>query len=133
MKILLDTHVAIWAIYESKKLPDDISKLIDDDCNEIYVSVASLWEVDIKHRKKPEFMPVSADELYLSVIESDMHILPIEHEHIFSIQSINKPQGLDHNDPFDQLIMAQAKAENMMLITADSKIRMYDESFIHAF
>lgn len=59
MRILLDTHVALWAIADTAKLPDDVIKLLESKDNDVFYSMASVWEVAIKHRLKPEHMPIS--------------------------------------------------------------------------
>ncbi len=63
MKILLDTHILLWAISNDVKLPEKARKLIENDENEIYYSIVSLWEVELKRLAHPDAMPVSAEEL----------------------------------------------------------------------
>ena len=62
MRILLDTHIALWAIADTAKLPDEVIKILEKESNEVFYSVASVWEVAIKHKIKPENMPVSEEE-----------------------------------------------------------------------
>ncbi len=63
MKILLDTHILLWTLSNDVKLPDKARKLIENEDNEIYYSIASLWEVEIKHLAHPDVMSVSAKEV----------------------------------------------------------------------
>ena len=122
MRIILDTQTALWFVYSTSKIPSNIAEIITSDNNEIYVSIASIWEVEIKNRKKPNEMPTTGDELLQSLISSNINIISIIPEHIFEIRSLKKDDALVHNDPFDQIIMAQAKFENMKLITTDLTI-----------
>ncbi len=62
MRILLDTHIALWAIADTSKLSDEVTKLLENESNEVFYSMASVWEVAIKHIIKPENMPVSDEE-----------------------------------------------------------------------
>ncbi len=63
MRILLDTHILLWALSNDAKLPEKARELIEDEGNEIYYSMISLWEVEIKHLAHPDMMPVSAEEI----------------------------------------------------------------------
>ena len=62
MRILLDTHIALWAIADTSKLSDEVTELLEKESNEVFYSMASVWEVAIKHIIKPENMPVSDEE-----------------------------------------------------------------------
>ena len=93
MQILIDTHIAIWAVLDDPKLPKKAKDIIIDDRNEIFYSTASIWEITIKHMLHPD----------------------------------NAPR---HNDPFDRIMVAQAKAENLMFLTHDLLIPYYSEQFI---
>lgn len=64
MKILLDTHILLWAISNDVKLPEKERKLIENDENEIYYSIVSLWEIELKRLAHPDAMPVCAEEIY---------------------------------------------------------------------
>ncbi len=128
MKILLDTHVLLWALYDSSKLPSDVIAMIESDANDIYFSIASLWEIQIKHDKHPDVMPYSAKDVMFDATEGYelLNIVPI---HVFDLAVLKEI----HNDPFDRLLMVQAKCEDMQLLTADSIIPKYGYSYVTAF
>ena len=78
MRILLDTNVLLWLLYNREdKLTSDVKKIIYDTSNDLFVSVCSLWETEIKHLKKPELMPISGDELYEALTDTDVRLLHI--------------------------------------------------------
>ena len=82
MKILLDTHILLWALSGDPRLPEKAEKMILDRRNDIYYSLASLWEIEIKHLAHPEALPVTAKEIseyciqagYQSLCQSERHI-----------------------------------------------------------
>ncbi|MCQ2800830.1 MAG: type II toxin-antitoxin system VapC family toxin [Bacilli bacterium] len=123
MKLLLDTHSLLWSLLDDEKLAG-VRELIKNPSNEIYVSVASLWEIEIKHSVHPEAMPYSSEEISKVINDkADFVVLPIEQSHITSLGEIIN-QGI-HKDPFDHLLLAVAKANNMVLLTHDDKINQY--------
>jgi len=132
MKYLLDTHILIWFLKGDKSvLSDDIIELIKDSDNEVYYSVASLWEVAIKYSKKPELIGISADNLAKLCEKADMQELPIKKEHVFALNTLKLEDAAPkHEDPFDRILVAQAKQDKIMLITHDSKIKWYNEQYI---
>ena len=85
MKILLDTHILLWAISNDARLPEKARKLIENEENDIYYSIVSLWEVEIKHIAHPEAMPVSAEELAEYCENSVFQRTLIRLKHIFSM------------------------------------------------
>ena len=131
MRILLDTHIALWAIADTSKLSDEVTKLLENESNEVFYSMASVWEVAIKHIIKPENMPVSEEEFVRLCEDTGFTSLPIETGHIFLLKTLSRPNDAPkHNDPFDRILVAQAKAEGIMFLTHDSLIPYYDEPFI---
>lgn len=131
MRILLDTHVALWAIADTAKLPDDVIKLLESKDNDVFYSMASVWEVAIKHRLKPEHMPIS-EEMFVELCEqTGFRQFPIEAEHIFMIKTLVRSEDAPkHNDPFDRMLLAQAKYEDLKLMTHDSMISLYGEKCV---
>ena len=123
MDILLDTHTFIWAAFDSKKLPDHINEIISNPENLIYVSIASLWEIEIKHLKRPNQMPWGASDFTKVLCLSDVNIMPLRYVHLFSLEKVVN-QNI-HNDPFDHLLLATAIDEQMTFITKDSKNKEY--------
>lgn len=131
MRILLDTHIALWAIAETAKLSREVIELLESRDNQVFYSVASVWEIGIKHRLKPEQMPMS-EEAFVELCENTGFVkLSIEPEHVFLLKTLERPKDAPkHKDPFDRMLLAQAKYEDLKLITHDSLIPYYMESCI---
>lgn len=127
MRILLDTHVAIWAASDSRKLPAKILSLVAAKDSAIYVSAASIWEIAIKHslgrRSSMPFSGRAAIDIFEAV---GFTLLDITARHAASVGDLS----LTHADPFDRLILAQATVEPLRLITHDSKIARYSDTVI---
>lgn len=131
MKILLDTHIALWAIADTGKLSEEVIQMLESERNEIYYSVVSVWEVAIKHHIKPEQMPIPEEVFVKLCKETGFILLPIKPEHIFIEKTLERPiDAPKHNDPFDRLLLSQAKCENMTLFTHDSLIPYYKEKCV---
>ena len=128
MKYLLDTHILLWALADSEYLPDMARKIIQDRNNEIYYSLASNWEVEIKHLKFPERFTLTSKQLSNLCNISDYKKLHIKENHIESITLIDSCVVGDkdiHKDPFDKLLFAQAIADNLIFITHDKLFSIY--------
>lgn len=131
MKILIDTHIAVWAVLNDPKLPKKARDIILDEENEIFYSTASIWEIMIKHMLHPDKIRISGRLLEKGCEDSGYFVLPILNEHVFALKTLKRPENApQHNDPFDRIMVAQAKAEQMMFLTHDSLIPYYEESFI---
>ncbi len=131
MKILLDTHIALWAVADTTKLTSEVIALLESADNEVFYSTASVWEIAIKHKIKPEQMPVSENEFVFLCERTGFVRLPIENEHIYLIKTLTRPKDAPkHQDPFDRMLIAQAKQEGLTLLTHDSLIPYYHESCI---
>lgn len=129
MRLLLDTHIILWAITDSDKLPDVARKLIIDESNEVFFSLASIWEVEIKHGLGK--LPISGKEIYTDCLGSGFTPCKIEMDHIAALTSLTRNEGAPrHNDPFDRMLIVQAKVDNMKLLTHDSLIPDYNEDCI---
>ncbi len=131
MKVLLDTHIIIWAALNDVRLSQKAKDIIVNPENEIYYSTASVWEITIKHMARPGQMKYSGD--YLAE-ECDKHgycVLPIENKHVSALATLKRGEDAPaHNDPFDRIMLAQAKAEDMAFVTHDSLIPFYNEDCI---
>lgn len=131
MKYLLDSHILIWALFSDEKLPDAAYRIINDPDHIIYCSTASIWEIGIKHNKSPEKMPVSAQLLAECCAEAKILIFPVTKEHVFMLDTLHRKENSPpHNDPFDRMLIAQAKSENMILLTHDGLLKDYEESCV---
>ena len=121
MKILLDTHIIIWYLDGCMRLTDDAVQMIEDENNEIYYSVASLWEIAIKNRKHKETFPRMAVEILHFIEHCGFIRLPIRDHNVLAYE--NLPDI--HSDPFDCMLVAQAKSEGMFLMTHDKKLEAF--------
>ena len=131
MKVLLDTHIVLWAISDDDKLPPNFIKIINDSENEIFYSLVSVWEVAIKHYIKPEVMPITEEQFMDNCSLSGFKQLSIRSNHILNIKSLKRNRDSPkHNDPFDRLLISQAKTDGFIFLTHDSLLPYYNESCI---
>ena len=130
MKLLLDTHVLIWALEDSRRLPVRIRDMLIDDNNEIYVSSISLWEISIKNKKQPQSMPYSATEIRDYCQRAGYIFLSVN---VDSISFYDKTDLSQHLDPFDQMLVCQSACHNMRLLTHDAKLKEYNIGFVELF
>ena len=128
MKILLDTHIAIWAIAQSDRLGDDLRRMLASRENVVYYSLVSVWEIAIKHALRPENMPIS-EERFVELCDCvGFAQRSVSAEHIFAVKGLVRAEGAPrHNDPFDRLLIAQAKVDGMRFVTHDSLLPSYGE------
>lgn len=121
MKLLLDTHLLLWAALALDALPPKAQALMSDPDNRLLFSPVSIWEVAIKTSlKRPEF---SADPRLLrrALLDNDYEELSITGEHATAVADL----PLIHRDPFDRFLIAQALAAGVMLVTADDVVARY--------
>lgn len=131
MKLLLDTHIILWAMDDNPKLSDQAKTLIMDADNEVYYSCASIWETTIKYMSRPDKIRISGSRLSELCRKMGYQMLPITDKHVAALETLvyhNEHQV--HNDPFDRIMVAQAKADGMKFVTHDSKIPFYNESCV---
>jgi PIN domain nuclease of toxin-antitoxin system len=120
MKFLLDTHLLIWASEGIDRLPPGARDLITAD-HEFFFSVASLWEIAIKNGRKLPGFKMNARVLRRGLLDNGYHELSILSHHVVDVDSL----PLIHRDPFDRLLVAQAMAEGITLLTADATVAQY--------
>ncbi len=120
MNYLLDTHTLLWFLYDNPSLPQTARNLICNSEN-VYVSIVSLWEIAIKKSIGKLDIECSSSEIAEVCQEKAISILSIKPIHLDEIPGL--PQI--HNDPFDRLIISQAKSEGMSLISKDGKFGSY--------
>ena len=131
MNLLLDTHILIWALNEDPRLPEKARTLILDEGNTVYYSVVSIWEVSIKHANHPENVAFTGEELSGFCREAGFLPVEIKDKHVISLETLKRAKAAPpHHDPFDRMLISQAKAENMLLITHDSLLSMYKEKCV---
>lgn len=121
MNFILDTHTVIWFI-NGEALPNSILKKIRDINNRCFISIASVWEIAIKHSLGKLWLHSSFDDIKDFLYQADIDILAIEFEHIQQLTKL----PYHHNDPFDRLIISQAIAEDTVILSMDAKFNLYD-------
>ena len=126
MNLLLDTHIALWAITDSPQLPGSARDLIQAPKTVVWVSAANIWEIAIKHSLGRGDMPVSSQDALRYFQQSGYRMLPIEAEHAIAVETLPP----HHQDPFDRLLVAQALVEPMRLMTHDPMVALYSDTII---
>ena len=126
MNLLLDTHVALWAITDSPRLPQKARDLIQAPKTTVWVSAANIWEIAIKFALGRGDMPVSGQDAVRYFQESGYRFLPIDVEHTLAVESL----PAYHQDPFDRILVAQALVEPMRLMTHDPLVARYSDTII---
>lgn len=121
MKLLLDTHLLLWAAGEPRRLSKPARRLIENPDNELLFSAASLWEVAVKRRLGREDFKVDARLLRRGLLDNGYSELPIISDHVVATESL----PLLHRDPFDRILVAQATVEGVTLLTIDSLVSQY--------
>ena len=129
MKLLLDTHIALWTIADHPNLSAKARDLIADLQNEVVISVATIWEIAIKHasaRGGPNDMPISGQEALGYFRDSGFELLDISPIHAAAVETL----APHHADPFDRMLVAQAMAVPLRLVTHDQRVAAYSDSII---
>lgn len=121
MKLLLDTHLLLWAAGTPERLSAATRTLIEAPENELFYSAASLWEIAIKRGLGRTDFQVDARVLRRGLRDNAYSELPISSEHALAIDSL----PLIHKDPFDRILIAQAMVEGIILLTADALVARY--------
>ena len=121
MKLLLDTHLLLWAAGEPAHLSGRARALLKDPANQLIFSAASLWEIAIKCRLGRDDFHVDPRLLRRGLLDNGYGELPITSEHAVAIDGLPAL----HKDPFDRILVAQATVEGMTLLTADPVVAQY--------
>ena len=121
MKLLLDTHLLLWAAGNPDRLSDAARSLIENPENELLFSAASLWEVAIKRGLGRDDFQVDARLLRRGLLDNAYSELPIVSAHVVATESLPPI----HKDPFDRILVAQAIVEGITLLTTDSLVAQY--------
>ena len=130
-ELLLDTHIILWMLLGDERLSQKARELIKENIGSIYYSIASMWEVQIKYALKK--IPISGIEFMHYCEQSGYHKLPVDDLHVVELAGLQRDESAPaHNDPFDRILLAQAKGEGMMLMTHDKKFLTYDEPYVFA-
>jgi PIN domain nuclease of toxin-antitoxin system len=127
MRVLVDTHTFLWALLEDKKLSQTARQILTSDSHELVFSLVSLWEVSIKIKTgKLNTLGSSCVYVHDEMESYGMELLPIRYEHILALEIL----PLHHKDPFDRLLIAQAMAESIPILTRDEKFPLYPVELI---
>jgi len=122
MKFLIDTHTFLWFIEDNNRLPQRARELMEDANNELFLSIASLWEIAIKISIGKLEPYQTFDNIFVQHLErNNIQLLPISVEHLAAVSQLPR----HHGDPFDRLLIAQAQVENLSIISADATFDAY--------
>ncbi len=121
MRVLLDTHVALWAVTDDARLGQNARRLISNPRHVVQVSVVTLWEIVIKHAIKPAAMPVSGAQAEGWFLAAGYQLLPVMAAQVLAVAGL----PAIHQDPFDRLLVAQAQSEELLLLSADRLVLQY--------
>jgi len=126
MKLLLDTHILLWAAGEPEQLSNKAKALIEDPENQLYFSAASLWEISIKNKLGRADFKVDLAVLRRNLLDNDFEEIAINSAHSIGVDALPNI----HKDPFDRMLIAQTAVEGITLVTADSMVAEYSVAFI---
>ena len=126
-RFLLDTHVWLWSIAAPDRLGSTAIHLLENVRNELFLSAASSWEIAIKYRLGKLPLPEPPCIFIPQRLVRD-GIKPLAVEHVHACRAADLPDL--HQDPFDRLLIAQAKSEGLVLITADHQLTGYDAEIV---
>jgi PIN domain nuclease of toxin-antitoxin system len=127
MRLLLDTHLLLWAAVEPELLSQVAQRLIDDPDNDLLFSAASLWEVAIKQSRRQKDFDVDARQLRRNLLASGYDELTVTGDHAVAVADL----PMLHKDPFDRLLIAQCTVEGITLLTADRTVARYPGPIRH--
>lgn len=126
MTVLLDTHILLWMIGESRSLSGLAMRILADETNELFFSSISIAEVAIKHQKNAALMPLSPDEVRRCAEECSIRELAFDSKHAVALGTL--PQF--HHDPFDRMLIVQSKTDGMKLMSHDRQFPQYGDFVI---
>lgn len=121
MKVLLDTHLLLWAANEPKRISKAGRELLEDAKNELLFSAASLWEITIKRSLGRADFQANPRVIWRALLDNGYEELAIRGEHVIQVEQL----PLKHKDPFDRVLVAQAMVEGITLLTNDEKLVGY--------
>ncbi|MCL2693978.1 MAG: type II toxin-antitoxin system VapC family toxin [Oscillospiraceae bacterium] len=124
----MDTQILLWGSTNPDKINKKVMSIVNNKNSQIYISIVSLWEFSIKYSKGKLKFEGGISRLCEIIKLCGFTILPITQPHLAAF--IELPLMENHKDPFDRLLVATAKAENMTILTADENIHKYDVQYI---
>lgn len=126
MDLLLDTHALLWFITGDKQLPEKIVALMGDSDNKCFVSIASIWEIVIKLSLDKLEIKGGFETIEDFLDNNDFEIIPVDFSHTKALLKLKRL----HNDPFDRMIISQAIAEKLVVVTKDRFFKEYEVEVI---
>jgi len=121
---LLDTHILLWSLVDPDKVPGPMRRIVEDTGNRVWFSAASIWEIAIKHSlEKPDFT-VEAATIWRAAKETGLEELAVTAEHAIGVDTL----PWLHRDPFDRLLVAQARTAGMKLLSVDPEVNAYSSA-----
>ena len=128
MRLLLDTHIFIWWANQPELLSPTVLSALKDEANELLLSVASIWEMQIKIQLRKLKLSLPLRELIETQQETNsLTVSPVTLGHVLALDSL----PFHHKDPFDRLLIAQSIDEDLTLVTVDSKSSAYAVKLLH--
>lgn len=124
MKLLLDTQCWLWWFAQPERLSEEAITQIADETNELWLSVASIWEIGIKFAIAKLPLPEPPDK-YISSRMGQLGVRSLEITATHALRAASLP--LHHRDPFDRMLIAQAQLEDLTLVSADAIFRQYND------
>jgi len=126
MRILIDTHILIWYLNGDENLGPHLKQIIEDQNNKIVISTVSLWEIAIKIGAKKLELALSLSAIEKYIEDKEVELLNIQFNSLIILSEL----AYHHKDPFDRLLIAQAMAENISMISADQHFKSYPVNLI---
>ena len=128
MKYLLDTHILLWMVSSPEKLSKRHLKILSNDASEVYISIASIWEMGIKISLKKLELSIELEKFVNEhILNNGLGILGLKKEHLFPLAHL----PFHHRDPFDRLLISQSLVDNLTILTADKIFKKYDITSIY--
>jgi len=125
-KLMLDTHVLLWAIGSSEKLSSQVAEQISDRNNEVFVSVISLWEIVLKHSIEKLVLNFAIEDIPHYCQQMGFYLIPLKPLEVLGFLKL--PNKKNHKDPFDRMLVYQCIANDYVLVSKDAKMEVYKES-----
>src|SRR5512134_1633775 len=123
MRLLVDTHVLLWAAAHPERLPESFRERLESPENEVLFSAASIWELAIKMQIGRIALEVTPEDIARTAVDRGFDELPVTSAHAAGVRRL----PLHHRDPFDRLLVAQAIHEPARLLTVDRMLRLYSD------
>lgn len=121
MNYLLDTHILLWTLVDPDKVPGPMRRIVEDTGNRVWFSAASIWEIAIKHSLAKADFAVEPAVIWKAARETGLEELAVTAEHAVGVDAL----PWLHRDPFHRLLVAQARAVGMKLLSVDPRVNAY--------